>query len=216
MVRGTSPEWSTLYFRSSSGNILAEFNFSTTYLVVNTTQQAVTFGFRLWHVQGVNIERVNLTFDVAPWPADVWVSQFNYDTGGYAPLHVEDTNFSGGPTGVSGGVLTLSAFPPENPTTVYGVGLAYKNAELPADVGSTSVSVEVVLASGSGLPFVGNTYVGRFGFNLVYVAYSPIDSSGGYPTRPISLVQLLFPQRFQAFYELSAPSICKCLWLTSG
>jgi hypothetical protein len=170
LVRAPIPEWSALYFKGPSGEVIAEFNFSTTYVTANDTQQGVGFGFQLWHAQGFNIERVNMTLAVGPSPAEVWVTGFNYDTGGYPPLDFQNANFSGGPTGVSGAVLTLSAFPPPNPTTEYGVGLAYKNAELPAAVGSTTVFVQLVLSSGSGIPFAGDTYTGQFGFNLVYSA----------------------------------------------
>jgi hypothetical protein len=169
LVRSPSPEWSALYFKGPSGEVLADFNFSTTLVDGNGTRQGVSFGFLLWHATGFNIERVNMTFAIGPSPADVWVTAFNYDTGGYPSLDFENANFSGGPTGVSGAVVTLSAFPPPNPTTEYGVGLAYKNAELPAAIGSTSVSVQLVLSSGSGIPFAGDTYTGQFGFNLVYV-----------------------------------------------
>jgi hypothetical protein len=170
LVRAPSPEWSTLYFNSPSGEMLAEFNFSTSYLAANNTQQGAGFGFQLWHAQGFKVDFVNLTFCIGPSPEDVWVTGFNYYTDGYAPLGFENANFSGGPTGVSGAVLTLSSFPPPNPTTEYGVGLSYKNAELPAAIGSTSVIVQMVLTSGSGIPFAGDTYSGQFGFNLVYVA----------------------------------------------
>ena len=166
LVRSPSPEWSTLYFDNPSGETLAKFNFSTSYMTANNTQQSAGFGFQLWHAQGFKIQLVNLTFTIGPSPSDVWVTQFNYDTGGYAPLDFENANFSGGPTGVSGAVTTLSSFPPPNPTTEYGVGLTYKNAELPAAIGSTSVTVQMVLTSGSGIPFAGDTYSGQFGFNL--------------------------------------------------
>jgi len=171
IIRRTSQGWSTLYFDDSSGKILAGFNFSTANSpAANTTQPIVGFGFRLWHLQGFNIELVNLTFYIAPWPADVWVTQFNYDTGGYAPLRVENINFSGGTTGASGAVLTLSDFPSVNSTTTYGVGLTYMNAQVPSDVGSTTVLVQMVLVSGSGIPLVGDAYTGQYGFNLVYAA----------------------------------------------
>jgi hypothetical protein len=168
LVRAPSPEGGTLYFNSPSGEMLAEFNFSTSYVTANNTHQAASFGFQLWHAQGFKIELVNLTFAIGPSPADVWVTGFNYYTDGYAPLDFENANLSGGPTGVSGTVLTLSAFSPLNPTTEYGVGLSYRNAELPAAIGSTSVTVQLVLSSGSGIPFAGETYTGQFGFNLVY------------------------------------------------
>src|SRR5437660_3612077 len=58
----------------------------TRYVNANNTMQGVGFGFRLWHAQGINIERVNLTFDIGPSPADVWVSQFSYYTGSNPPL----------------------------------------------------------------------------------------------------------------------------------
>ena|SRR5438552_446878 len=170
LSRGISPDSSTLYFKSSSGETLAKFNFTTRYVNANNTMQGVGFGFRLWHAQGINIERVNLTFDIGPSPADVWVRQFSYYTGSNPPLRFANANFSRGSVGVSGAVLTLSGFPTQNPSTLYGVGLAYKNADLPARIGSTSVSIQMVLASGSGIPFVGDTYTGQSGFNLVYVA----------------------------------------------
>jgi hypothetical protein len=148
--------------------MITEFNFSTTYTNTNNTQQVVGFSFSIWHAQGFSIESVNLTFYIGPSPADVWVTQFNYYTDGHPPLQFEDTNFTGGVTGVSGAFLTLSGFPPENPTTLYGVGLTYKDVPLPAGIGSTSVLVQMVLFSGSGMPFVGEAYAGQLGFNLVY------------------------------------------------
>jgi len=169
LVRSPSPKWSTLYFDNPSGETLAEFNFSTSYTNANNTQQDAGFGFQIWHAQGYKIQLVNLTFSIGPSPSDVWITQFNYDTGGCAPLDFQNVNSSGGPTGVSGAVITLSSFPPPNPATEYGVGLTYKNAELLAAIGSTSVTVQMVLTSGSGIPFAGDTYNGQFGFNLVYV-----------------------------------------------
>ena len=100
------------------------------------------------------------------------MTAFNYDTEGYSGLNFENVNYSGGPAGVSGAVVTLSGFPPLNPTTLYGVGLAYKNAELPTGIGSTAVLVQLVLTSASGVPFVGDTYAGQVGSNLVYLGNS--------------------------------------------
>ena len=168
VTREPSPEWSTLQFQSSSDERIAEFNFSTTYTNTNNTQQGVGFGFSMWHAQGFSIESVNLTFYIGPSPADVWVTQFDYYTDNHSLLRFENTNFTGGATGVSGAFITLSGFPPENPTTLYGVGLTYKDVLLPAGIGSTSVIVQMVLVSGSGMPFVGEAYTGQFGFNLVY------------------------------------------------
>jgi hypothetical protein len=168
--RGPSQGWSAVYF-VSSGKMIGEFNYSAANsLTANNTRPGVSFGFVLWHAPGYSIERVNLTFSIAPWPKDVWVNAFNYDTDGYAPLHFENINFSGDTTEASGAVLTLSNFPSENPTTTYGVGLTYKNASVPADVGGTTLLVQMVLVSGSGIPFVGNEYTGQTGFNLVYAA----------------------------------------------
>jgi hypothetical protein len=165
--RASGSELSVVYFRSGAGEVLAEFSFSASYMSANGTQEGVSFGFTLWHAQGFNIERANMTFAIGPSPADVWVNGFNYDTNGYPPLDFENANFSGGPAGVSGAVLTLSAFPPLNPSTEYGVGLAYKNVVLPAAMASTSVTIQLVLSSGSGIPFVGDTYSGQCVFNLI-------------------------------------------------
>jgi hypothetical protein len=170
LVRTPGPEWSALYFKGPSGVTLAELNFSTARMGGNATRQEVSFGFQLWHAKGFNINQVNMTISIGPSPADVWVNGFDYYSGAYPPIDFENANFSGGPAGVSGAVLTLSGFPSSNPTTEYGVGLAYGNAELPAAIGSTSVLVQMVLTSGSGIPFAGDLYSGQFGFNLVYAA----------------------------------------------
>jgi hypothetical protein len=162
------PKWNTLLLESSSGETIAELNVTSASFGGNTTK-GVSFGFQLWHAKGYIIEQVNMTIAVGPFPADVWVTAFNYDTGGYPPLDFENANFSGGPTGVSGAVLTLSGFPAQNPTTLYGVGLAYKDAELPAQIGSTTILVQFVLTSTSGIPFVGDSYAGQVASNLVYL-----------------------------------------------
>jgi hypothetical protein len=171
LAPASSPNWGTLYLKGSSGETLAELNFTAAFGGGNGTK-GVSFGFQLWHAQGFNIKLVNLTFGIGPYPADVWVTGFNYYTDGYAPLSFQNANYSGGSTGVSGAVLTLSGFPSQNPTALYGVGLAYKNAELPADIGSTTVLVQLVLTSTSEIPFVGDTYAGQTGFNLVYLGNS--------------------------------------------
>ena len=93
LVRSPSPEWSTLYFDSPSGETVAEFNFSTSYAAANNTEQGAGFGFQLWHAPGFKIQLVNLTFSIGPSPAKVWVTQFSYDTGGYAPLDFEKRQF---------------------------------------------------------------------------------------------------------------------------
>jgi hypothetical protein len=162
------PKWNTLLLKSSAGETLAELNVSSASFEGNATKE-VGFGFQLWHAKGFSIERVNMTIAVGPFPADVWVTAFNYDTGGYPPLGFQNANFSGGPTGVSGAVLTLSGFPPQNPTILYGVGLAYKNAELPAQIGSTTFLVQIVLTAPSGVPFIGDSYTGQVASNLVYL-----------------------------------------------
>lgn len=163
-------KWNVLSL-GSSGETLAEINITSATFEGNTTG-AVSFGLQLWHAQGLNIKLVNLTFGIGPYPADVWVTGFNYDSAGHVPLDFENENYSGGPTGASGAVVTLSGFPSQNPTTLYGIGLAYKNAELPAGIGSTVVLVQLVLTSASGIPFVGNTYKGQTTFNLVYLGNS--------------------------------------------
>ena len=161
------------YLESPSGTVLAELNFSSARLMnANNTQDGVGLGFRVWRAPGFNIELLNLSFDIAPLPADVWVKAFNYYTGSYPPLRVEIANFSGGNgclangCGSAGAVLTLSGFPPPDLTTEYGIGLANKNAELPGAIGSNSVGVQVIFTSGSGTPFAGNTYTGQIGYNL--------------------------------------------------
>jgi hypothetical protein len=172
---GLSPtppsKWGVFDLKSSSGETVAEINVTSASVEGNTTK-GVSFGFQLWHAQGFNIKLVNITLGVGPYPAAVWVTGFNYYTDGQAPLDFKNENYSGGPTDVSGAVLTLSGFPPQNPSTLYGVGLAYENAELPTSIGSTTVLVQFVLTSSSGIPFVGNTYAGQTAFNLVYLGNS--------------------------------------------
>ena len=168
MSRAPSPEWSIVKFRSPSGETLAEFNFSTTYAVnANKSQKSVDFGFILLHAPEFNIGSLNITYSIGPWPKEVGVTGFNYDTGSVTP-NDRIANYTGDPTHVSGAVITVFSFPPSNPTPEYGVGLAYTNAELPSDIGSTSVTVQMVLTTGSGTPFVGDAYAGQLSFNLVY------------------------------------------------
>ena len=164
-----SPGWSTLYFKSASGVLLAEFNYSTARLLTaNSTGNAAAFGFKVWHATGFSVQGLNLTFSIGPYPAKVWMSQFSYYTGNYPTLDTKNVNYTGGPSEVSGAVLTLSGFPASgDPSTIYSVGLSYGNTATPETVGSTSVMVQMVLVSGSGVPYVGELYSGASGFNLV-------------------------------------------------
>ncbi len=168
VVRLAGQSWSTLYFESSSGRTVAEFNFTdATVGIENSTAGTVSWVFRIWHAPGFSFQSLNLTFSIGPWPANVWVSQFNYYTGDNPPLDVTNMNYSGGPSGDSGAVLTLSGFPAaENPTQPYGIGLTY-NALATSEIGSTGVWVQLVLGTNSGVPLIGESYSGEFGFNLV-------------------------------------------------
>jgi len=168
-TRSVSPELSTLHFTSASGELLAEFNFSTVRLFdANSTATAAAWGFQIWHAPGFSVQALNITFSIGPSPARVWVSQLSYDTGSNPPLDMRNLNYTGGPSEASGAVLTLSGFPSsENPSTLYSVGLSYGSAATPESVGSTSVLVQMTLASGSGVQYAGETYSGSSGFNLV-------------------------------------------------
>lgn len=165
-VQRGSQSGSLLFYGSSTG-LMAELNYTVRPdTTSNSTKVGAGFGFLVWHANGISIKSLNLTFSLGPPPTGVWVSQLSYDTAGYPPLTVVNQNFTGGVGEVSGAFLTLTGFPPTNPTVLYGVGLSYPAGSSEAAVGGTSVQVQAVFQSGTNIPFVEQTYVGSFGFNL--------------------------------------------------